>query len=61
MPQAEANDRAAARGDISVSTANAARMTLLDKQITEATLALAVAEYEIALEISAGQALEAIE
>ena len=61
VQQAEANDRAAARGDISISTANAAHMTLLDKQITEAVLALAVAEYEIVLEISAGQPLEAIE
>lgn len=61
ISQAQADDRAAARGDISTSTAQAAHMTLLDKQITAAGLALALAEYEIALEVSAGRPLESIQ
>jgi len=60
-PLVAANDRAAGRGDLSVAAANAARMNLLDKQIVEATLALSIAELEIALEISVGQPLESIE
>lgn len=60
ISQADATDRAAERGDLSLSIAYSSRMTLLDKQIVEATLALAVSEFEIALEISTGQPLEAI-
>lgn len=58
LPQADADDRAAARGDLAQSSATAAHMTVLDKQIVEAGLALAEAELEIALEISTGQILE---
>jgi len=61
QPQGEANDRAADRGDLSPAAANAARMTLLDKQVVEAILALSAAELEIALEISVGRPLEAIQ
>ena len=60
-PQVEASARAAARGDLSLAAANAARMTLLDKQIVEASLALSIAELELALEISVGRSLENIE
>jgi len=60
QPQVDANDRAAARGDLSTAAANAARMTLLDKQIVEMGLALSSAEMEIALEISVGRPLETI-
>lgn len=59
LPQASADDRAADRGDIAQSTASAAHMTVLDKQIVEAGLALAEVELEVALEISIGQLLEA--
>ena len=58
--QANATDRAAQRGDLSLSLAQASRIAFLDNLFVEATLALAVAEFEIALEISAGQPLEAI-
>ncbi|MCB1687705.1 MAG: TolC family protein [Halioglobus sp.] len=61
QPQVEANDRAAARGDLPVAAANAARMTLLDKQLVEAALALSLAELEIALEVSVGRPLESIQ
>lgn len=60
-PLVDANYRAADRGDLPMAAANAARMTLLDKQIIEATLALSIAELEIALEISLGRTLESIE
>lgn len=58
LPQAEANDSAAARGDLAQSAATAAHITVLGKQIVAAGLALAEAELEIALEISTGQILE---
>ncbi|MEZ5571222.1 MAG: hypothetical protein R3E64_04285 [Halioglobus sp.] len=58
QPQADAYDRAAARGDLSASAASDARMALLDKQIVVTTLALAMAELEIALEVSVGRPLE---
>ena len=44
-----------------VAAANAARMTLLDKQLVEAALALSLAELEIALEVSVGRPLESIQ
>ena len=61
LPQLSADDIAAARGDIAASTAAAAHMVLLDKQILEAGLMLSEAELEIALEIAVGQLLETIE
>jgi outer membrane protein TolC len=61
IPQVEANVRAAERGDLPLSTANAARLALLDKQIIASELARSVAEYKIALEIAVGRPLESIE
>lgn len=61
QPQVEANDRAAARGDLSPAAANTARMTLLDKQVVEAALSESLAELEIALEVSVGRPLESIQ
>ena len=61
QPLVEASYRAAARGDLALSAANAARLTLLDKQLVEAALTLAIAELEIALEIAAGRPLETIQ
>ncbi len=59
--QVESNYRAANRGDFSFAGANAAQITLLDKQLVHASLALASAELEIALEILVGRPLENIE
>ncbi len=57
-PRAAADEAAAARGDISFSAASATRLIVLDKQIVQSELALAAAEFEIALELSSGRLLE---
>jgi outer membrane protein, heavy metal efflux system len=61
VPRAAATERAAERGDLSLSAAVTTRMALIDKQIVAADLAQSVAELEIALEIACGQPLEATE
>ena len=53
-PQADAADRAAERGDISQSAADATRLALIDKQIILTSLKQAEMEFLIALEIAAG-------
>jgi outer membrane protein TolC len=58
IPQAEAAERAAAGGDLSVSAATAYRLALLDKQIVQTGLSRAVAEYGVALELAVGRILE---
>jgi hypothetical protein len=61
VPQVDAAVRAAARGDLSASSATASRLALLDRQIVQTRLAQAIAEYEVALEIAVGRPLEAIQ
>lgn len=61
LPQLTSNDHAAKRGDLSQSIADATHMTVLDKQILIAGLALAEAELHIALEIAVGQSIENIQ
>jgi len=58
FPQAAAAEVAAARGDLSIASATATRMTVLDRQIVESELALAVEELEISLEMLTGRRLE---
>lgn len=56
--QADAVNRAVARGDLSQSAGAATQLALLDKQIVENGLAMAAAELAIALEVAAGYPLE---
>lgn len=58
ISQADAVTRAVERGDLSQSASVATRLALLDKQIVENGLSMAVAELSIALEIAAGFQLE---
>lgn len=51
---------AAQRGDIPITSATATQLALLDKEIVETRLALAIAEAQIALEIAAGRSLETV-
>jgi outer membrane protein TolC len=57
-PQVRSSAGAARRGDLSQAAAAATRANLLDKQVVEAELTLAMAEFGIALEVSVGQPLE---
>jgi cobalt-zinc-cadmium efflux system outer membrane protein len=56
--QVDAAGRAVERGDLSQSAGAVARLALLDKQIVESGLSMAVAELSIALEIATGFRLE---
>ncbi len=58
ISQADAVSRAVERGDLSQSAGMATRLALLDKQIVENGLSMAVTELSIALELAAGFQLE---
>lgn len=55
-----ASEAAAQRGDVSQATAQAARQSLSDKQLTLASLDQALAEQRVSLEIAVGAPLEEI-